>query len=89
MQTCTSSTRDLWLGGRFRLGDGARDMYSWTVHERAVKIMPFLKTNSRFNMTWKDIWGYVETEPEVGKVARAFIAVDDLTTERELARMGA
>ena len=51
--------------------------------------MPFLKTNSRFNMTWKDIWGYVETEPEVGKVARAFIAVDDLTTERELARMGA
>lgn len=51
--------------------------------------MPYLKTVGRLNITWKDIWGYVEPEPEVGLVAHEFIAMDDLTTERELARMGA
>lgn len=54
--------------------------------------MPFLRTVGRLNMTWKDIWGYVEPDlddEEASLVARAFIAHDDLVAQRELAQMGA
>lgn len=54
--------------------------------------MPFLRTAGRLNVTWKDIWGYVEPDlgdVEASLIVREFIAQDDIVAQRELAQMGA